>query len=79
MPIVSTDDGFGGSTALVGSSSVVGWSQHALGCSVDMRVQRTTALFFYGKPYLEAIGMLRAKVGQGTSCAQASSHRERGL
>jgi len=71
MPIVSTDGGgSGGSTALIGSSSVLGWRQYALS---------GLASFFSRKPSLKAIGMLSAKAGQGASCAQASSHRERGI
>jgi hypothetical protein len=79
MPIVSTDGGSGGSTALVGFSSVLGWRQYARCGFMHMRIQHTTASFFFRKPYLKAIGMLSAKAGQGASCAQASSHRERGL
>jgi hypothetical protein len=80
MPIVSTDGGgSSGSTALIGFSSVLGWGQYAFCGFMHMRIPQTTAPFFCRKPFLKAIGMLSAKAGQGASCAQASSHRERGL
>jgi hypothetical protein len=80
MPIASTDGGgSGGSTALIGFSSVLGWRQYALCGSMHMRIHHIMASFFCRKPYPKAIGMLSAEAGQGASCAQASSHRERGL
>jgi hypothetical protein len=53
--------------------------QYALCGFVHMHIQHTTESSFCKKPHLKAIGMLSVKAGQGTSCARASSHRERGL
>ena len=72
-------NGSGGSTLLTGSPSVLDWRQYAVCGFMHMRIQHTTASFFYRKPYLKFIRRLSAKVDQGTSCAQFFGHPERGL
>jgi hypothetical protein len=68
--MVSTDgDGSGGSTALLGSSSVLARCQYARCDFTHIRIQHRTVSFFCRKPYLKAIGMLSGK----------ADHRERGL
>jgi hypothetical protein len=83
MPIVSTDgdirDGSGGSSVSMSSSSELCTCQHAFGRLMGAPVQQTVASFFCETPDLRAIGMLAAENGRGTSCAQATSHRERSL
>jgi hypothetical protein len=80
MPIVSTvGEVSGGSTALTGSSSVLGWCQYARCGFVHMGIQHSTAPFLCRKLNLKGIGMLSANAGHGASCAQASSRREWGL
>jgi hypothetical protein len=42
-------------------------------------IQHTGASFVSGTPYQPAFGVISSEADERTSCAQAASHRERGL